>query len=80
MKPCPSGNCECFLYFLIRLDPRVRKQAIEADGTDNRCFFCEKFPKEEVTFRKLFTYYITNGGASGFAEREKNLDQSPALI
>ena len=70
MKPCPSGNCECFLYFLIRLDPRVREQAIDADGPKNRWYFSEHYPEEEVTFRKLFEYYIYNGGAEGFAKRE----------
>jgi hypothetical protein len=82
MKPCPSGNCDCFLYCIIRSERRIRKQVFEANGTDNRNFFRQNCPDEEPTISNLFLYYATHGGGSGFAEREREsqvLSFGPAI-
>ena len=75
MKPCPSGNCDCILYCVIRVAPRIRPQIFEAIGKDNRDFHRLNCPTEEPTISNLFMYYTTHGGGSGFAEREKEKEK-----
>lgn len=48
---------------------RNLKQEVEALGAVNRYYFFMKYSRNAETDEELVRFYIENGGATGFAER-----------
>lgn len=67
---CPLGKCACILYFKYFWCLRMKQQKEESLSETNRYFFAQRYGRLSYCDNELIIYYIENGGASGFEERE----------
>ena len=57
----------------------MKEQKKEALSSANRYFFGLKYSRDAESDDELLMYYIENGGASGFSERELLRSFDPSI-